>query len=46
MLTFPNWNGTDRKVSFNISGDELSTTGTSPSSVGTGIVRLVWKRAQ
>src|ERR1700757_5121848 len=22
--TFPNWNGADRKASFNISGDELS----------------------
>jgi hypothetical protein len=44
--TFPNWIGTDRKVSFNLSGDELSTTGISASSTGTGIVRLVWKRSK
>jgi len=43
--TFPNWNGTDRKSSFNISGDELSST-VPGTSIGTGTAYLVWKRAQ
>ena len=46
--TFPNWNGIDRKTSFNISGDELSTTVVSGplTSIGTGTAHTVWKRAQ
>ena len=40
--TFPNWNGIQRTTSFNISGDELSTT----STIGTGAVHTVWKRAK
>jgi hypothetical protein len=40
--TFPNWNGIQRKTSFNISGDELSTT----STIGAGVVHTVWKRAK
>jgi hypothetical protein len=46
--TFPNWNGADRKTSFKISGDELSTKVISgPSTtIGTGTAYLVWKRAQ
>ena len=46
--TFPNWNGVDRKTSFNVSGDELSITVISgPStSIGTGTAYLVWKRAK
>ena len=40
--TFPNWNGIQRKTSFNISGDELSTT----STIGAGAVHTVWKRAK
>jgi hypothetical protein len=43
--TFPNWNGIDRKSSFNISGDELSTTNPT-TSTGRGTSRLVWKRAK
>jgi hypothetical protein len=43
--TFPNWNGTDRKSSFNISGDELSST-VPGTSIGTGTAYLVWKRAK
>jgi Lipocalin-like domain len=43
--TFPNWNGIERKSSFNISGDELSTTNPT-TSIGTGVVHTVWKRAQ
>jgi hypothetical protein len=46
--TFPNWNGTDRKTSFNISGDELSTHVISGplTSIGTGTAYVVWKRAK
>jgi hypothetical protein len=44
--TFPNWNGTDRKLSFNISGDELSITVITTPSTGTGTAHLVWKRAR
>lgn len=40
--TFPNWNGIERKTSFNISGDELSTT----STIATGAVHTVWKHAK
>ena len=46
--TFPNWNGIDRKTSFNISGDELSTHVVSGplTSIGTGTAYVVWKRAK
>jgi hypothetical protein len=46
--TFPNWNGIDRKTSFNISGDELSTHVVSGplTSIGTGTAYLVWRRAK
>jgi Lipocalin-like domain len=46
--TFPNWNGADRKTSFNISGDELSVQVVSGplTTVGTGTASLVWKRAK
>ena len=46
--TFPNWNGIDRKTSFNISGDELSTRVVSGplTSIGTGTAYVVWKRAK
>jgi len=43
--TFPNWNGIDRKTSFNISGDELTTTN-STTTIGSGGAQLVWKRAK
>jgi Lipocalin-like domain len=45
---FPNWNGVDRKTSFNISRDELSTTVVSGplTSIVTGTAYLVWKRAK
>jgi hypothetical protein len=43
--TFPNWNGVERKTSFNISGDELSTTNTT-TSTGVGVAHNVWKRAK
>ena len=44
--TFPNWNGTDRKSSFNISGDELNVTVISAPSTGMGTADSVWKRAK
>jgi len=46
--TFPNWNGTDRRTSFNISGDELSTHVVSGplTSIGTGTAYVVWRRAK
>jgi hypothetical protein len=42
--TFPNWNGTDRKVSFTLNGEELDTTGLTAPSTGTGTVHIIWKR--
>ena len=46
--TFPNWNGADRKTSFNIDGDKLSTQVVSGplTSIGTGTAYVVWKRAK
>jgi hypothetical protein len=46
--TFPNWNGVDRKASFNISGDELSIHVISGplTSIGAGTAYAVWKRAK
>jgi hypothetical protein len=44
--TFPNWNGSDRKLSSEISGDELNQTTISKASTGTGTADLVWKRAK
>jgi Lipocalin-like domain len=46
--TFPNWNGTDQKYSFDISGDELSIQVVSGplTSIGTGTAYVVWKRAK
>ena len=46
--TFPNWNGTDQKYSFVISGDELSLQVVSGplTSIGTGTAYVVWKRAK
>jgi lipocalin-like protein len=43
--SFPNWNGTDRKLTLNLSGDELNLTSPT-SSTGTGSNQQVWKRAQ
>ena len=46
--TFPNWNGADRKTSFNISGDELSVQVVSGplTSIGTRTAYVVWKCAK
>lgn len=42
--TFPNWIGTDRKLSFNLNGDELDQRTLSVPSVGAGTAHLIWKR--
>jgi len=42
--TFPNWNGTDQKRLFTLSGDQLTLTNPT-GSVG-GNARIVWKRAK
>ena len=42
--TFPNWDGTEQKRPFTISGDELTLTVPATSSAGTSTA--VWKRAK
>ena len=42
--SFPNWNGTDQRRVFTISGDELKWT--TPAASGGGSAELVWKRAK
>ena len=42
--TFPNWDKTDQKRSFVITGDELKYTVPAGSAGGTGTV--TWKRAK
>jgi len=43
---FPNWDGTDRKFSIVVSGDELQLSGPPTASAkGSYIPRQVWKRA-
>jgi len=41
--SFPNWNGTDPKWLFTLTGDELKVT--SPATTGGGTAEVVWKRA-
>jgi hypothetical protein len=42
--TFPNWDGTEQKRPFTLTGDEL--TYTVPSASGGGTATSVWKRAK
>jgi hypothetical protein len=42
--TFPNWNGTEQKRPFTLTGDELRYTAAGASGGGTATV--VWKRAK
>ena len=42
--TFPNWDGTEQKRAFTLTGDELKYTVPAQSGGGTGA--LVWKRAK
>ena len=43
--THPNWDATEQKRSFTISGDELKYT-VSTAAVGGGSATLTWKRAK
>jgi hypothetical protein len=42
--SFPNWNGTNQKRIFTVSGDELKLTN-PVASTGGGSTEVVWKRA-
>ena len=42
--TFPNWDGTEQKRAFTVTGDEL--TYTIPAASGGGTATTVWKRAK
>ena len=42
--TFPNWNGTDQKRTYTLSGDELTIINAQAS--GGGTAQVVWKRAK
>jgi Lipocalin-like domain len=42
--TFPNWDGTEQKRPFTVTGDEL--TYTVPAASGGGTATVVWKRAK
>jgi hypothetical protein len=43
--TYPNWEGTDRKSPFTLTGDELKVTVTNPTTGGPGVIGEVsWKR--
>ena len=43
--SFPNWNGTNQKRIFTVSGDELKLTN-PVASTGGGTTEVVWKRAK
>jgi hypothetical protein len=45
ICSFPNWIGIERKTTYTINGDELTSTA-SGSSVGEGTVHVVYKRAK
>ena len=42
--TFPNWDGTEQKRAFTVTGDELMYT--VPTASGGGTATVVWKRAK
>ena len=42
--TFPNWDGTEQKRAFTVTGDELKYT--VPAASGGGTATAVWKRAK
>jgi hypothetical protein len=42
--TFPNWDGTEQKRAFTVSDDELTYTVPTPTSGGTAIGEVKWKR--
>jgi len=41
---FPNWNGTEQKRPFTVTGDELQYT--VPAASGGGTATVVWKRTK
>jgi hypothetical protein len=43
--TYPNWDGTEQKRSFTLTGDELRYVNTTPT-IGAGKAEIVWKRAK
>jgi hypothetical protein len=43
--SFPNWEGTKQKRAFTVSADELTYTVPTPTSGGTAIGEVKWKRA-
>ena len=43
--SFPNWNGTNQKRIFTVSGDELKLTN-PVASTGGGTTEVVWERAK
>jgi hypothetical protein len=43
--TFPNWDGTEQKRPFTVTGDELKYTSMN-TTTGGGTAALVWKRAK
>jgi hypothetical protein len=43
--TYPNWDGTEQKRTYTLSGDTLTYT-VGEASVGGGTAMLVWKRAK
>jgi hypothetical protein len=44
--SFPNWDGTEQKRAFIVSGDELTYTVPTPTSGGTVIGEVKWRRAR
>jgi len=42
--TFPNWDGTEQKRAYTVRGDELTYTVPTPTSGGTAIGEVKWKR--
>ena len=44
--SFPNWDGTDQRRAFTISGDELTYTVPTPTSGGAAVGEVKWRRAQ
>ncbi|PTL85725.1 lipocalin-like domain-containing protein [Vitiosangium sp. GDMCC 1.1324] len=43
---FPNWEGTEQKRTFTLTGDELKYTVPTPTTGGTATGEVVWKRAR
>ena len=47
QCSFPNWEGSERKTTVTLNGDDLSYTADPiPSSAGPYIPHVTWKRAR